>query len=336
MLNQTLGVGLADEADADKPSEVYEKFNVMLHAGVTVTVGRGAQRKVEVLSIPFIKKYIHALRNDEMEGNQRKTTPMTPRTLETLIRLASAHAKARLSQKVEEKDAIVAEGILRFALFKEVVADERRRKKKARTSPDPEAMSTDDDSSDDDDGDAADAAFRPGAAAARRSTPRTPGGGRRGGTNGTNGHAAAGAGEENEEEEDLYNSTPVPARRTTTQSSGPNGSQDTSQVSMASSQPASQLLQDASQSQDQQIEEDESSQTISVPRLQAFQTALGQLINGPLFANDAADVEPLIAAVNARLRGGEAVFDDAEAMRALEELNERNKIMLSGGIVYKI
>ncbi|KAK0870264.1 MCM DNA helicase complex subunit [Friedmanniomyces endolithicus] len=358
-LNQTLGVGLADEADADKPSEVYEKFNVMLHAGVTVTVGRGAQRKVEVLSIPFIKKYIQyaksrmkpvltngaanyivktysALRNDEMEGNQRKTTPMTPRTLETLIRLASAHAKARLSQKVEEKDAIVAEGILRFALFKEVVADERRRKKKARTSPDPEAMSTDDDSSDDDDGDAADAAFRPGAAAARRSTPRTPGGGRRGGTNGTNGHAAAGAGEENEEEEDLYNSTPVPARRTTTQSSGPNGSQDTSQVSMASSQPASQLLQDASQSQDQQIEEDESSQTISVPRLQAFQTALGQLINGPLFANDAADVEPLIAAVNARLRGGEAVFDDAEAMRALEELNERNKIMLSGGIVYKI
>ncbi|KAK0249393.1 MCM DNA helicase complex subunit [Friedmanniomyces endolithicus] len=358
-LNQTLGVGLADEADADKPSEVYEKFNVMLHAGVTVTVGRGAQRKVEVLSIPFIKKYIQyaksrmkpvltngaanyivktysALRNDEMEGNQRKTTPMTPRTLETLIRLASAHAKARLSQKVEEKDAIVAEGILRFALFKEVVADERRRKKKARTSPDPEGMSTDDESSDDDGGDAADAAFRPGAAAARRSTPRTPGGGRRGGTNGSNSHAAAGAGEDGEEEEDLYNSTPVPSRRTATQSRKASGSQDTSQVSMASSQPASQLLQDASQSQDQQADDGESTQTISAPRLQAFQTALGQLINGPLFANDAADVEPLIAAVNARLRGGEAIFDDAEAMRALEELNERNKIMLSGGIVYKI
>ncbi|KAI7657630.1 DNA replication licensing factor mcm3, partial [Hortaea werneckii] len=127
-LNQTLGVGVEEEGDANKPSEVYEKFDQMLHAGVTVTVGRGASRRVEVLSIPFIKKYIQyakarmqpvltkgaadhvvatysALRNDEMEGNQRKTSPMTARTLETLIRLASAHAKARLSQRVEEKDA---------------------------------------------------------------------------------------------------------------------------------------------------------------------------------------------------------------------------------------
>ncbi|TKA80861.1 hypothetical protein B0A55_02339 [Friedmanniomyces simplex] len=358
-LNQTLGVGLADEADADKPSEVYEKFNVMLHAGVTVTVGRGSQRKVEVLSIPFIKKYIQyaksrmkpiltsgaanyivktysALRNDEMEGNQRKTSPMTARTLETLIRLASAHAKARLSQKVEEKDAVVAEGILRFALFKEVVEDERRRKKKARRSPDTDAMSTDGESSDDDNDEAGDAVFRPGAAAARRSTPRTPGGRRRGGANGN-----ADPGAVDEEEEDLYTSTPVRTQRTTTtQPNGANGSHDTSQVSMASSQPASQLLQDASQSQEQSQEQEQAEdgeyQPISAPRLQAFQTALGQLINGPLFTNDAADVEPLIAAVNARLRGGEAGFEDGEAMRALGELHERNRIMLSGGVVYKI
>ncbi|KAK4544489.1 hypothetical protein LTR36_004060 [Oleoguttula mirabilis] len=357
-LNQTLGVGLEDEADANKPSEVYEKFNVMLHAGVTVTVGRGSQKRVEVLSIPFIKKYIQyaksrikpiltkgaadhivatysALRNDEMEGNQRKTSPMTARTLETLIRLASAHAKARLSNRVEEKDAEVAEGVLRFALFKEVVEDERRKKKKARRSPNADAMSTDGESSDDD-GEGGDGAFRPGAA--RRSTPRTPGRRTRGApddTNGANGNgnAAPGANDE-EEEEDLYNSTPARNTQRTMQSNGANGSQDNSQVSMASSQPASQLLQDDSQEQEQSDEP--ASQPISAQRLQAFQTALGQLIDGPLFANDAADVEPLVAAVNARLRSGESRFDDAEALKALEELNERNKIMLSGGIVYKL
>lgn len=58
---------------------------------------------------------------------------MTARTLETLIRLATAHAKARLSPKVQAKDAQVAEEILRFALFKEVVKREKRKKRKLNT-----------------------------------------------------------------------------------------------------------------------------------------------------------------------------------------------------------
>jgi hypothetical protein len=55
---------------------------------------------------------------------------LTARTLETLIRLATAHAKARLSSKVEEADAIQAEEIMRFALFKEVPKRQRRKKRK--------------------------------------------------------------------------------------------------------------------------------------------------------------------------------------------------------------
>ncbi|KAI7152227.1 DNA replication licensing factor mcm3 [Hortaea werneckii] len=361
-LNQTLGVGVEEEGDANKPSEVYEKFDQMLHAGVTVTVGRGASRRVEVLSIPFIKKYIQyakarmqpiltkgaadhvvatysALRNDEMEGNQRKTSPMTARTLETLIRLASAHAKARLSQRVEEKDAEVAEGILRYALFKEVVDDERRRRKRARRSPDADAMSTDEEDSDSDDDDGGDGAYRPGAG--RRSTPRTPGRRARGAGAQPGADTAGGADEADEEEEeaeeeDLYSSTPARgtqrSQQTTQSTRNAATNQDDSQASMASSQPASQLLQDESSSQDPQSTQ----QPITAARLQVFQTALGQLIDGPLFANDAADVEPLVAAVNARLRSGEARYDDAEALKALEELNERNKIMLSGGGVYKL
>ena len=353
---QSLGVGLQDEADANKPSEVYEKFDVMLHAGVTVTVGRGANKRVEVLSIPFIKKYIQyaksrikpiltkgaadhivaaysALRNDEMEGNQRKTSPMTARTLETLIRLASAHAKARLSNRVEEKDAEVAEGVLRFALFKEIVEDEKKRRKRVRRSPDAEAMSTDEESSDDDN-EGGDGAYRPGSAR-RPASARTPGRS----TRQTNGNGSANGGAA-EDEEDLYNSTRV-RKGTQTQSNGANGSQSQtqgSQFSLASSQPASQLLQDDSQSQSQSQPDPESDDdaTITAPRLQTFQTALGQLIDGPMFVNDAVDAEPLFAAVNARLRGGEEQFADAEGTAALVELDKRNRIMFAGGVVYKI
>lgn len=62
-----------------------------------------------------------------------QTSPLTARTLETLIRLATAHAKARLSTKVEEADAREAEVIMRFALFKEVPKRERRKKRKLNT-----------------------------------------------------------------------------------------------------------------------------------------------------------------------------------------------------------
>ena len=59
-----------------------------------------------------------------------QTAPLTARTLETLIRLATAHAKARLSTKVQEKDAQAAEEILRWALFKEVVKRKKHTKKR--------------------------------------------------------------------------------------------------------------------------------------------------------------------------------------------------------------
>ena len=95
---------------------------------------------------------------------------------------------------------------------------------------------------------------------------------------------------------------------------------------------SSQLLQDDSQEHEPQ---DATPQVISASRLQSFQTALGQLIDGPLFANDAADVEPLIAAVNARLRSSEERFADTEAALALQELHDRNRIMLSDGGIYR-
>lgn len=335
---QLLGVGLQTDTDANRPTEVYEKFNPMLHSGVTVTVGRGASRRTEVLSIPFIKKFIQyakrekpiltkgaadhcvtaysALRNDELDAGTRRTSPITARTLETLIRLSTAHAKARLSKRVEQRDAEVAEQILRFALFKEVVQDDRR--KRRRTARDPDAMSTDGESSDDDDED--------GDEAETTQSRRTGGPSTRSQRPGTAARTPATEPEVDDEEEEEEDEEEDDAPRTQRKS----GVAVSSQVSAASSHPASQLPPTQTDSQD--------SQGITPARLQVFQTALGQLIDGPLFANDAADVEPLVAAVNARLGGGTGrqPFGEAEAEKALEELSERNKIMFSEGIVWKI
>ncbi|KAJ1732062.1 MCM DNA helicase complex subunit, partial [Coemansia biformis] len=85
-------------------------------------------------------------------GAVQTTTPITARTLETLIRLATAHAKLRLSPTVDAQDSEVAKGLLRFALFKERPAaapkptrSAHRKQKRVRTGGDSE--------SEDDDGD---------------------------------------------------------------------------------------------------------------------------------------------------------------------------------------
>lgn len=93
----------------------------------------------DVLSQEFLRKYLHfaksrmepvltdeareaiASRYAEMRSRQdERTLPVTARSLETIIRLASAHAKARLSPTVDaDPDVSVAMGILGFALYHE-------------------------------------------------------------------------------------------------------------------------------------------------------------------------------------------------------------------------
>lgn len=104
-----------------------------------------SNQKSDCLTIAFIKKYIHYARvrmkpiltqpaidtirrvynefrskKEEEEINAEKTLPVTPRTLETLIRLSTAHAKSRLSMTVDEQDALIAEELVRYCLYKEV------------------------------------------------------------------------------------------------------------------------------------------------------------------------------------------------------------------------
>lgn len=96
-------------------------------------------RSNDILQHEFLRKYLHyaktrmrpelteearefiANRYAEMRCRQdERTLPVTARTLETVIRLASAHAKARLSHVVQaEPDCEVAMDILSFALYHE-------------------------------------------------------------------------------------------------------------------------------------------------------------------------------------------------------------------------
>ena len=167
----------AKNADAPDSTPVFQNYNELLHVGIrpdTIKKRSGGRKRnpVEILSIPFLKKYLYyaktkikpVLTEDACEyisakyaelrsredGHLHKyrTMPLTPRTLETLIRLATAHAKCRLSKHVEMEDAEVAYELLVFALFKEV-KPKKKREKRAKTDADQEEVDEDSDSDSD-------------------------------------------------------------------------------------------------------------------------------------------------------------------------------------------
>lgn len=76
---------------------VFEKYNPLLHGGVTTVSGKGTNKKKEVLNIAFVKKYIQytksrchpvltkgaadhivnvysGLRNDDLASNQKRVS----------------------------------------------------------------------------------------------------------------------------------------------------------------------------------------------------------------------------------------------------------------------
>ncbi|OAV90322.1 hypothetical protein PTTG_07343 [Puccinia triticina 1-1 BBBD Race 1] len=327
VLQQNLSVGIGiDSLDpgAAKETTVFEKFNPLLHAGVTGNdeEGQGDRRRKEVLSIEFIKKYIQyaknnckpaltqdaanlivevysSLRNDDLQSNQKRTTPLTARTLETLIRLATAHAKARLSPTVSTADAHGAEAILRFALFKEVMksrksqSGNKRRKvdkpKKGVVGSDEEEMDDEDES--EEEAEAAD----PAQPAGRSKYPTR--------SRGTVPEAtASGSHSLNQQSSEQMEVDPVPLRPTTAQESQITDSNSTS------------------------------SAELSVERIRVFKQRLGETF---MRSEDAMiEIDELLALVNEGM--DRRIFDQIEAIKILTIMHDANELMYSSGSIFKI
>jgi len=117
--------------DEDEGPPMYQPKDRLLHGHFTSN---------EILSIPFLKKYIHYAKTRNApkitdEASERivmhygelrskdagsfNTLPVTARTLETLIRLSSAVAKCRLAREILESDVDQAFGIMEAAIFSE-------------------------------------------------------------------------------------------------------------------------------------------------------------------------------------------------------------------------
>uniref|UniRef100_A0A8C7MQ36 DNA replication licensing factor MCM3 n=1 Tax=Oncorhynchus kisutch TaxID=8019 RepID=A0A8C7MQ36_ONCKI len=120
---------------AEQELQIYEKKDNVLHGH--------RNKKEKVVTMEFIRKYIHVAKlvkpvltqeasdhiaeeysklrsHDQVNAESARTMPVTARALETMIRLSTAHAKARMSKTTDLVDAEAALELMQFAYFKKV------------------------------------------------------------------------------------------------------------------------------------------------------------------------------------------------------------------------
>ncbi|XP_078085447.1 zygotic DNA replication licensing factor mcm3-like [Mustelus asterias] len=147
-LGSAIDILATEDPDATQEEEqelqIYEKHDNLLHGA--------KRRKEKIVSMEFMRKYIHVAKiikpvltseaanhiaeeysslrsQDQMSSDVARTSPVTARTLETLIRLSTAHAKARMSKTIDLQDSEAAAELVQFAYFKKVLEKEKKRRK---------------------------------------------------------------------------------------------------------------------------------------------------------------------------------------------------------------
>ncbi|KAK9821947.1 hypothetical protein WJX81_000309 [Elliptochloris bilobata] len=115
-----------EEDEAAAGSEMYVKYDARLH-------GPRVPRRQPPLTVHFLKKFLTIVKRRsselslsgeameaigefycELRGSaDLRALPITVRTLETIIRLSTAAAKARLAKQVEVRDVAIARGLMR-------------------------------------------------------------------------------------------------------------------------------------------------------------------------------------------------------------------------------
>lgn len=150
-----------DRTEQRLTTEFLRKYIYYARVNVTPVLTKAASEYITEAYVAFRGDDAPVLSGDYAEeqaprsssSRTKKTFPVTPRTLETLIRLATAHAKARLSSRVERKDAKIAEMLIRSCLYTEVLPQDGGKDKKVKVSKKVRPQSSDSEHEDDDDND---------------------------------------------------------------------------------------------------------------------------------------------------------------------------------------